>query len=246
MAKQKMKTVDMSVKVEDLDVKETEALEEAVAAEEGAESNSVKKVKVAHLRSRKYHAAKANVDRTKTYPVAQAVELMTKTSYSKFTGTVVADLIVRDEKVSAEVAFPYSTGKTIRVAIASDELLAKVEAGVIDFDVLVTHPSFMPKIAKLAKILGPKGLMPNPKNNTVSPDPEKRAKELSTGKTSIKTERKAPLIHTIIGKTNQDAKELIANIEALVKGIGAGKITKLTISATMSPGVKVDLTKFTA
>lgn len=244
MAKQKMKTVDMSVKVEDMDVKEAQILEETVTEQEGAESNSVKKTKTAHVRSHKYHAAKANVDRTKAYPLNQAIELVTKTSYSKFTGTVVADLIVRDEKVSAEVAFPYSTGKTVRVAIASDELLAKVEAGVIDFDVLVTHPSFMPKIAKLAKILGPKGLMPNPKNNTVSTDPEKRAKEMSTGKTTVKTERKAPLIHIIIGKTTQETKELAANMEALVKSIGVGKIIKLTISATMSPGVRIDLTKF--
>jgi large subunit ribosomal protein L1 len=104
----------------------------------------------------------------------------------------------------------------------------------------------MPKIAKLAKILGPKGLMPNPKNNTVTPDPEKRAKELASGKTTIKTERKAPLIHALIGKVNQPAKELEANVTALIKGLSILKIKKLTLSATMSPGVKVDLSKFSA
>jgi len=170
--------------------------------------------------------------------------MVIQTSYSKFTGTVMADLIVKDDKVSAEVAFPYSTGKTIRVAVMSDELISQIEAGTINFDVLVTHPSFMPKLAKLAKILGPKGLMPNPKNGTISPDPDKRAKELATGKTTIKTERKAPLIHALIGKTNQDPKELAANTEALIKAIGPSKITKLVLSATMGPGIKVDLTKF--
>ena len=133
-----------------------------------------------------------------------------------------------------------------RVAIASVELIAKIEAGTIEFDVLVTHPSFMPKLARLAKVLGPKGLMPNPKNGTVSPDPEKRAKELAGGKTTVKTERKAPLMHVIVGKTNQEAKEIGANVETLVKAIGAGRIIKLTLSATMSPGVKVDLSKLSA
>ena len=244
MAKQKMKTVDMSVKVEDLKPQEAEAVEAAVVAEEG--DVVVKPTKKVHIRSKKYHAAKARVDRTKNYPLAQAAELVVKTSYSKFTGSVVADLIVKDEKVSAEITFPFSTGKTVRVAIATDELLAKVEAGSIDFDVLVTHPSFMPKIARLAKILGPKGLMPNPKNGTVSPDPEKRAKELAGGKLTVKTERKAPLMHIIVGKTNQEAKELAANVETLIKAIGVTKISKLTLSATMSPGVKVDLSKLSA
>ncbi len=246
MAKQKMKTVDMSVKVEDLKPKEAEAIDETVAAEEGTESESAKKEKRAHVRSNKYRAVKAQVDRTKNYPINQAVELVLKTSYSKFIGTVIADLVVKDEKVSAEVTFPYSTGKVTRIAIVSDELLAKIEAGVIDFDVLVSHPSFMPKIARLAKVLGPKGLMPNPKNGTVTPDPEKRAKELAGGKTTIKTERKAPLIHALIGKANQPAKEVAANATALVKAIGAGKITKMTLSATMGPGIKVDLSKLSA
>lgn len=203
----------------------------------------VQKVAKTHLRSKKYHAVKARVDRTKNYPLQQAAEMVITTSYSKFTGTVIADLIVKDEKVSAEVSFPYSTGKTVRVAVVSDELIANVESGKIDFDILVTHPSFMPKLAKLAKILGPKGLMPNPKNGTISPDPDKRAAELSSGKTTVKTERKAPLMHVIVGKTNQEPKQIVANVDALVKAIGVSKISKLTLSATMSPGIKVDFSK---
>jgi large subunit ribosomal protein L1 len=241
MAKQKMKTVDMSVKVENLNPEETEALEATVAKEEG--SPAPKAAKKTHLRSGKYHAVKARVDRTKNYPLKQAAELVITTSYSKFTGTIIADLIVKDEKVAAEVAFPHSTGKTVRVAVVSDELIAKIETGTIDFDVLVTHPSFMPKLAKLAKVLGPKGLMPNPKNGTISPDPDKRAKELAGGKTAIKTERKAPLMHVIVGKTNMEPKQIAANVEALVGAIGVTKITKLTLSATMSPGIKVDFAK---
>lgn len=234
----------MSVKVEDLKPEAAEAVEQAVAAEEGEVAKpATKKV---HVRSNKYHAAKAKVDRTKTYPMLQAAELAVKTSYTKFVGTVIADLVVKDDKVSAEITFPYSTGKTTRVAIVTDELLTKIEAGTIEFDVLVAHPSFMPKIARLAKILGPKGLMPNPKNGTVTTDPEKRAKELEGGKTTIKTERKAPLIHAVIGKANQSTKELAANGEALIKAIGAGKVLKMVLSSTMGPGIKVDLSKLSA
>jgi len=244
MAKQKAKTVDMSVNLDELDQKESQAVAEAVAAKEG-ENAAPKKVARTHVRSNKYQAVRSRVDRTKVYSLKDAVELIQKTSYSKFAGTVVADMIVKDEKISVEVSFPYSTGKVTRVAVASDELLAKVESGVIDFDILVAHPSFMGKIARLAKVLGPKGLMPNPKNGTVSPDPEKRAKELASGKTTIKTERKAPLMHVIIGKASQPSKELIANAETLIKLLGSGKIIKMTLSATMSPGVKIDLSKFT-
>jgi large subunit ribosomal protein L1 len=242
MAKQKMKTVDMSVKVEDLNTEESETLEQAVAAAEGTPV-APKSAKKVHARSGKYHAVKARVDRTKNYPLKQAVELVMTTSYSKFTGTVIADLAVKDDKITAEVAYPYSTGKTVRVAIVTDDLIKEVESGKIDFDILVTHPSFMPKLAKLARVLGPKGLMPNPKNGTITPDPDKKAKELAGGKTTIKTERKAPLIHAIVGKTNQEIKEVAANVDALVKAIGTTKITKLTLSATMSPGVKVDFNK---
>jgi large subunit ribosomal protein L1 len=254
MAKQKMKTVDMSINPDDLDnvmlpQEETSDKEANTSdspedeSEKKSEKKAVKKV-TTHIRSKKYQAVKSRVDRTKNYALKQAVDLVMKTSYSKFAGTVIADFVVKDEKIAAEVAYPYSTGKTVKVAVVSDELLKTVEAGTIDFDILVTHPSFMPKLAKLAKVLGPKGLMPNPKNGTVTPDPEKRAKELSSGKTTVKTERKAPLIHAIVGKTNQEPKEVEANVEALIKAIGVAKITKLTISATMSPGVKVDLSKF--
>ena len=246
MAKQKMKTVDMSASVDELDEKKAKKTFQPTEVETGEETIETERVRPIHTRSAKYGRIRSVVDRTKSYPLNQALELVLKTSYSKFTGTVVVDLLVRDEKVTAEVSFPHSTGKTVRVAVVSDELLANVEKGIIDFDILVAHPSFMPKIARLAKILGPKGLMPNPKNNTVSPDPEKRAKELAGGKVTIKTERKAPLIHAIIGKTDMLAKELAANTEALVKAVSTGKIIKMTISATMSPGVKVDLSKFSA
>ncbi len=248
MAKQKMKTVDMSVTVEDYDqevakAKKAEETKAQAEADPEAESKTPVSAKRIHVRSKKYQAVRAKVDRTKNYPLDQAAETVLQTSYSKFTGSIIADVVVKDQKVSVDVAFPHSTGKTVKVAVVTEALLKKIEAGTIDFDILVSHPKFMPQLAKLAKILGPKGLMPNPKNGTISPDPEKRAKELESGKTTIKTERKAPLIHAIVGKTDQKAKEVAANVEALIKAIGVTKITKLTLSATMGPGVKVDISK---
>jgi large subunit ribosomal protein L1 len=250
MAKQKMKTVDMSVNPDELDdIKlpgeedsdpKAPAQADSETKEAEAPKASKKKLKP-HVRSRKYQSARSQVDRTKTYPLTKAIELVQKTSYSKFAGSVVADLVIRDEKLSTEVVFPYPTGKAVRVAIVDDKVLAQIDQGKLDFDVLITHPSFMPKLAKYARTLGPKGLMPNPKNGTVTPEPEKRAKELAGGKTTIKSEKKSPLLHVLVGKTDQPVKELVANTDALLKAIGANKVAKLTLAATMSPGIKVDL-----
>lgn len=203
-----------------------------------------KKPKKAKSRSGRYSKAKSLVDRTKSYDLKKAVALLKKASYSKFPGTVVVDAVVKDSKVSVELSFPHSTGKAVRVAIADDDLLTKISAGHLDFDVLLATPAMMPKLAKHARVLGPKGLMPNPKNNTVTADPDKSKKELEGGKQTVKTEKKAPLLHVIIGKTDQDDKQLVENVEALLKAVGPKKFLKLTLSATMSPGIKVDVTPY--
>ena len=199
---------------------------------------------VAQGRSNAYKTVKGLVDRTKTLKLPKAIELLKKTSYTKFVGTVSVDALVRDEKLNVETTFPHATGKTTRVAVVTEELLESILKGNIDFDVLIATPAMMPKVARAAKVLGPKGLMPNPKNRTVTEDTEKRKKELEAGSVAIKSERKAPLIHVTIGKMNQSEKELIANIEHLIKVVGPRQIKKMTISATMSPGVKVDLSEY--
>jgi large subunit ribosomal protein L1 len=125
------------------------------------------------------------------------------------------------------------------ITIADDAVIADIEKGKINFDILVAHPSMMPKLSKLARVLGPKGLMPNPKNGTFTPDPEKRKKELEGGAMTVKAEKKAPLVHVVIGKLSQPEKELSANLRALLKAYPAGKVMKCTIAATMGPGVKV-------
>lgn len=189
-------------------------------------------------RSKRYQQVRSQIDKTKLYSAQQAIELVKKLSYSKFPGMINADLVLRKIGEKASFSFPYATGKTIKVAIVSTEIIDQIAKSQINFDVLLATPQDMPKITKFARVLGPKGLMPNPKNGTLTPKPELKKKELESGKISIQTEKKAPLMHVSIGKTAMKTEQLVANLETLTKAL-KGKIIKLAVSATMSPGVKV-------
>lgn len=232
------KNVDMSENTDQVKVLADQQPTETVEASQTIKS--AKATKVARQRGSKYVAVRSQVDKTKTYDTFAAVELIKKLSYSKFPGTMTADVVVREAGQTASVTFPHSTGRTLRVAIVNDEVIAQIEAGTIDFDILVTEPRYMPKLARHAKVLGPKGLMPNPKNGTITDNPELKKQELEGGKTQLKTEKKAPLMHVSLGKTNMDTKDLVENLNALIAAL-EGKIVKLSLSATMSPSVKVAL-----
>jgi large subunit ribosomal protein L1 len=212
----------------------------ATNGDESPEAAKAVKKKPTRTRSKGYVAQRAQVDRTKSYDPFAAIELVKRLSYTKFDGTITVDCVVKEVGQQAEVTLPHSTGKTVRVAIVTDELLSEIEAGKIDFDVLVASPEFMPKLTKHARVLGPKGLMPNPKSGTVTSKPEEKKKELEKGKLVIKTEKKHPVIHVAIGKVSMDTKHLVENMTALLDAL-KGKIEKMTISASMSPGVKVSL-----
>lgn len=217
----------------------TKAKEKTAEAKE-EEVKEVPKAKAKKVRGKKYQAVRAKLDKTKLYSPTEAIELVKKLSYSKFVGSIEAHLVVREEGLAVNLALPHSTGKSVKVAIVDKKVLTDIEAGNIDFDVLVAHPEFMPKLAKHARILGPKGLMPNPKNGTLTPNPELKKKELEAGKFVLKTEKKAPLMHLSIGKTDMDTKDLVENIKALMTTL-KGKIVKLSIAASMSPGIKVNV-----
>jgi large subunit ribosomal protein L1 len=208
-----------------------------------SKSGLKKEVKTLKKRSKKYFFKKNLVDKSKRYDAFAGIELIKKLSYTKFDGTITAHAVLREVGEKFELSFPYSTGKITRVAVVDDELVKKIEEGQIEFDVLICHPQDMSKIMKLARVLGPKGLMPNPKNGTVTTEVELKKKELEAGKILVKTEKKAPLIHVAFGKVSFNTKDLVENLKALVKKT-QGKMTRLSISATMSPGVKIDLTKF--
>jgi len=216
---------------------------------EGSESSSapaesvekvVVKTKKTRVRSKRYVAGRSQVDRTKTYDPFAAIELLKRLSYSKFDGTITADAMVKEIGTEVKVKFPHTTGKQLRVAIATDELIEQIAAGTIEFDVLISPPAFVPKLAKYARVLGPKGLMPNPKNGTITNKPEEKMKELMSGSTIVKTERKQAVMHIVIGKVSMETKELVENVQALIEALDI-RVVRLTLSATMSPGVRVKL-----
>lgn len=206
---------------------------------EAADAVVVKKAPK-QVRSKKYIATRAKLDKTKLYSVVDAVKIIQELSYSKFDGTISVDGMLREAGNAGNIIFPHTTGQQRRVAIVDDQVLADIEAGKIEFDVLVAHPQFMPKLAKHARALGPRGLMPNPKTGTLTPNPEAKKKELEAGSMTIKTEKKLPIIHLTVGKVSMKSEAVIENIEELVRVLGP-KLLKLSISASMSPGVRVKL-----
>lgn len=214
-----------------------DSAQEEVAPEPQEETK--KKKVVEKIRSQKYQDVKAKIEAGKVYPIAPGIKLVKETSYSKFDGTMELHLVLKKIGVSAQVSLPHMAGREKKIEIATDETIEKLKSGKIDFDVLVATPDMMPKLVPFARILGPKGLMPNPKNGTLVADP-KKAKGFSANTLSIKTEKEAPLIHTVVGKVSQDDAEIKANIEAILKALGGSRqVLKAYIKSTMSPSVKI-------
>lgn len=222
-----------------------EALAEAATIEEKAKKldqeikTKVKKAKPVKKRGKRYQKAKILVDRTKTYSLSEAIKLLKKTSISRFSGTVEIHLVTRQTGLKGKVKFPHSTGKTSKIAIADDKFLKQIEKGKIDFNILLATPQMMPKLAKYAKILGPKGLMPNPKAGTITDNPKDLAKKMA-GKVQFRTEAKQPLIHQVIGRMDDSQKNLEENFQALLQAVDPKNIKKAVITSTMGPGIKVD------
>jgi large subunit ribosomal protein L1 len=208
----------------------------------------VKKVKKAVVKKAKkaphsqgYQKVMAAMDRSKKYKLTDALNLLEKLIRSKFDETVELHINTIEMGLSGNISLPHGTGKTVKVAIADDDILAKVAQGKIDFDILLAKPEMMPKLARVAKILGPKGLMPNPKNGTLVKDPVKAAEEFKKGQINFRTELKAPIMHLIVGKMSFGAKKLSENILALIEAIKKEKIRNVTLKSTMSPGIKLEI-----
>jgi len=236
--KAKQSKVEEIVKTDDTQkAEEIETTEEVVSTEEATTKKAAKK------RSKKYLAAKAKVDVNKYYPLEEAIKLVKDTSLSKFEGKVEAHVTIFDIGNVGEINFPHLETSSKKVVILNDTILAEIKDGKINFDILIATPATMPKLLPLAKTLGPKGLMPNPKNGTLTDKPEESLKRLSVAKTVLKTEKKAPVLHVIVGKLSQKDDEIVANIRELVKTIKANKIKKMALCATMGPSVKVIIEK---
>ena len=188
-----------------------------------------------------YRAARTKINPQKAYSAAEAVRLMKEISLSRFAGTAEAHLVVSRKGISGEAKLPYFKAKTKRVAIADAEVIEKIKAGKLDFDILLASPQVMPQLLPFAKILGPKGLLPNPKNGTLVENPTEAAKKYQSEALAYKTEKDFPLIHTVFGKISQKEEELEANLKALIAAIGPANIKKLVIKPTMGPGIRVGI-----
>lgn len=216
---------------------------EEPTAQKEEEKVKKKKREKASPHSQKFVKAQGLIDKNKLYSPKEAVELIKNATITKFDATMELHINATEKGLKGMVTLPHSTGKEIRVAIADEKLLAEVEKGVINFDVLIASPDMMPKLARIAKILGPKGLMPNPKAGTITNDPEKLAKSYSKGQVQFKTEPDFPIIHVVIGKASFKDEDLVENLNALLDAIGRTKIVSVFLKSTMSPSVKVEFQK---
>ncbi len=212
---------------------------ESPAGEKKAKKTFKKGKETPHSKS--YQKVIATIDRSKKYNLTDALTLLAKLQRSKFDETVELHINTIETGLSGNITLPHGTGKTVRVAIADDDILAEVAKGKINFDILLASPLMMPKLARVAKILGPKGLMPNPKNGTLVKDPEKAAEAFKKGQINFKTETKSPIMHLTVGKISFGAKKLSENIDALIEAIKKDKIRNVTLKSTMSPGIKLTI-----
>lgn len=225
------------------------------------------------MTSKRFTAAAKSIDNKQTYAPAAAVELVKKNATTKFDETIELHMALGidpkqgDQQIRSTVTLPHGTGKTKRVIAfvdANNEAAAKaagadiigneetIEAiaktGKIDFDVAVAVPSMMPKLAKAAKILGPRGLMPNPKTDTVGPNIAKIIEEQKGGKVAFKNDNTSNL-HMILGKASFDADKLAANLLVAIEAVKKVKpasskgifIKSATLTSTMGPAIRLDL-----
>ena len=221
--------------------------------------------------SKKQKEAFAKFDKNRLYTLEEAVEVVKQISYTKFDASF--DLDVRlgvdprkaNQMVRGSVTLPHGTGKTVRVLVLCtpekeeeakaagadyyglDEYVAKIKGGWTDVDVIITMPNCMPKIGALGRILGPRGLMPNPKTGTVTMEVGKAVQEAKAGKIDFKVD-KTGIIHTAVAKCSFDNQKIVENAREVLNTIiklkpAAAKgtyVKSITVSSTMSPGVKVD------
>jgi large subunit ribosomal protein L1 len=205
-------------------------------------------------RGKRYQRAKAKLKKGYLYPLAEALDKIRQTSITRFDGMVEAHLTLKEDEKSAKgkVKLPHGTGKELTILVfgsskkadlvGSDKLLVKIEAGKTPkVDIVLATPEWMPKLAKVAKFLGPKGLMPNPKTGTVTEEPDKVIKEVREGAIIYQTDPSSPVIHLGIGRVSWEGKKLKENLMALINAVGSQRVTKLSLSSTMGPGVKVQL-----
>lgn len=251
-----------------------EARKEAAKDGEEADSKPKQPVKPARSRlerrSKKYRKAAEQIDKTKHYSLKEALDLATKTSTTAFDASV--EMHIRlgvdprqaDQNIRDNIVLPAGTGKTVRIAVfadedvakeakkagadvaGSDDFLAQLDKGTIDFDVLIATPNVMAKLSKYARVLGPKGLMPNPKSGTVTTDVTKAIEQAKAGKVEYRVDSTG-IVHMGIGKVSFGVAKLGQNADAVVASIKQNKpaslkgtyIRSVVVTTSMGPGIKV-------
>jgi large subunit ribosomal protein L1 len=201
--------------------------------------------------SNSYIAVAQKIDKNKKYLTLEALKILPSLKRAKFDETVELHINTTEQNISGNIILPHGTGKKIKIEIANlaedpkhvEEIVKKVEAGNIDFDILIATPDSMSKLAKIARVLGPRGLMPNPKNGTVTPKPQEVAKKFQGGQINFKTESKFPILHLTVGKISFGEKKLSENIQSAIAAVQTKNIKNITLKSTMSPGIKLDLSK---
>lgn len=247
---------------------ETKALEEAGEKPKGATPIARPKIE---RRGKKYQEKAKLVEAGKVYTLKDALELAAKTNPSKFDATVEAHVRLgvdprqADQNIRATVVLPHGNGKTIRVAVFApldeakkaaaagadiaedEEFLKRLEKGEIDFDVLISTPAYMPKLGKFARLLGPKGLMPNPKAGTVTTDIEKAVKESKAGKVEYRVDKQS-IIHIGLGKTSFDVAKLLENAETFFDSLKSHRpaslkgsyVKSIFVTTSQGPSIAVE------
>ncbi len=222
-------------------------------------------------KGKRYNDASKRYDKDLLHGPGEAIDLVKSLAAAKFDEAVDVVFVLGVDPRKAEqivrgtVALPSGTGKDVRVAVfatgdaataakeagadivGAEELVAEVEGGMLDFDLAIATPELMPQVGKLGRVLGPRGLMPNPKTGTVTPDAAKAVEQFKGGTVEYRTDRNGN-VHVSVGKASFDGEALRANLGALVDEINRAKpasakgryIKKVTLSSTMGPGVKVD------
>ena len=227
--------------------------------------------------SKRVAAIAAKIDRTKLYPVTEAIALVKETATAKFDESI--DVAVQlgidpkksDQLVRGSVVLPAGTGKSVRVAVFAqgekaeaakpagadivglDDLAASIKAGNIDFDVVIASPDTMRVVGALGQVLGPRGLMPNPKVGTVTPDVVTAVKNAKAGQVQYRTD-KAGIIHATIGRASFDVEKLQVNLAALIDALNKARpaaakgiyLRKVAVSSTMGGGARVELASLAA
>jgi large subunit ribosomal protein L1 len=225
-------------------------------------------------RSKNYRKAAELVEAGKIYSPLEAANLAKETSPTKFDGTVEVALRLgvdprkADQMVRGTVSLPHGTGKTARVIVfatgekaeearsagadevGSDDLIQRIQEGFLDFDAAIATPDQMAKVGRIARVLGPRGLMPNPKTGTVTPDVAKAVSDIKGGKISFRVDKQANL-HLIIGKASFSPQQLVENYAAALDEILRAKpsaakgryLRKVTFATTMGPGIPVDVNR---